>query len=186
MAESRKKEPEQVRARLLKSAAELAAEKGLSAITIAETARRAGVSTGGLFHHFSNKHKLIEELIGVFMDSFQARLERLMAADPEPRGRFTRAYLTTSLKCEDDELLEGGRVAGLAMSIAEDPRGAARWTAWMTEELLKTGEDPSSTLGQIIRYAADGLWLEAYSSPELNLVRRQAVLDHLLEMTRQL
>ena len=182
----RKKEPELVRARLLRSAAELAADRGLSAVTIAETAKRAGVSTGGLFHHFPSKGKLIEALVNDFMERFEAHLVRLMARDQEPRGRFTRAYLRASLDCEDDDLLEGGRVVGLAVAIALDSRGAARWASWMTEQLLKNGEDPSSALGRIIRYAADGLWLEANVSADPDRESRLEVMAQLMAMTRQL
>jgi AcrR family transcriptional regulator len=59
-AYSRKKQPEQVRRALLDCAAQLAVENGLSAVTLQAVAEAAGVTKGGLLHHFASKQILIE------------------------------------------------------------------------------------------------------------------------------
>ena len=56
-AHHRKKQPEQVRRTLLDCAARIAAEQGIANVTVQAVAEAAGVTKGGLFHHFpEQKH----------------------------------------------------------------------------------------------------------------------------------
>ncbi|NEU35488.1 TetR/AcrR family transcriptional regulator, partial [bacterium LRH843] len=51
-ASPRKKAPEQVRQSILQHAICLAAEKGVTGVSIQAVADLVGVSKGGVFHHF--------------------------------------------------------------------------------------------------------------------------------------
>ena len=75
-AHHRKKNPEQVRLRLLQSARRLALENGLGAVSIEVVAAEAGVTKGGLFHHFPNKKALIDAVFQHMLRDFEADLER--------------------------------------------------------------------------------------------------------------
>ncbi|MBP8939478.1 MAG: helix-turn-helix transcriptional regulator, partial [Agrobacterium sp.] len=59
-AHERKKQPEIVRRSLLDCAAKLAADQGVAALSIQAVADAAGVTKGGLFHHFASKQALLE------------------------------------------------------------------------------------------------------------------------------
>ena len=185
MAASRKKQPQEVRSRLLKATAEVAAEQGLDAVTIAEVSKRAGVTSGGLFHHFPSKKHLIDELINACTLSFENRIEKLISQDPEPRGRFTRAYLLAS-NCEADYCEESAHIGNVLMAMNRDPEISRRWMGWLEDQMKKYGAEDDPVLGDIIRYAADGLWLEEYIMKTVDKVRRQTVMDRLLKMTRTL
>jgi AcrR family transcriptional regulator len=76
-AHHRKKQPEQVRRALLDCAAQIAAEQGAAAITIQAVAERAGVTKGGLLHHFDSKQAL---LAAVFSDLLE-QMDREISAD---------------------------------------------------------------------------------------------------------
>lgn len=81
------------RDKLCETAIEIAAREGLSAMTLDNVARHAGVSKGGVTYHFPSKEKLVEAVV----EHFGQRLERLVlervANDPHPRHRWARAML---------------------------------------------------------------------------------------------
>ncbi|WP_010667510.1 TetR/AcrR family transcriptional regulator [Acetobacter aceti] len=56
-------------------------------------ARDAGVSKGGLLHHFANKKALLDGF-HAGNGNFQARHPCLMQKDPVETGRATRAYIS--------------------------------------------------------------------------------------------
>lgn len=58
----RKKQPELVRQQLLDVTAQVLADKGTAHLTLDLVAREAGVTKGGLLHHFPNKNALLEAL----------------------------------------------------------------------------------------------------------------------------
>ncbi|MDF3884015.1 TetR/AcrR family transcriptional regulator, partial [Cupriavidus basilensis] len=71
-AHRRKKQPDVLRPQLLQSAAQLALESGLRAVTLDAVAARAGVSKGGLQHHFRNKQALLDALFDDAVETFNA------------------------------------------------------------------------------------------------------------------
>ena len=61
-------------ARLLQTAATLFAERGVTAVTMTEIARAAGVGQGTLYRHFANKSDLCMALIDAQMCDFQEQV----------------------------------------------------------------------------------------------------------------
>ncbi|MDQ1833378.1 TetR/AcrR family transcriptional regulator [Massilia scottii] len=47
---------------MLSCAAKIAVEEGQAGVTVQAVAQAAGVSKGGLFHHFANKQALVESM----------------------------------------------------------------------------------------------------------------------------
>lgn len=60
--------------RILDVANKVIAEKGLNCFTLDEVAKAAGISKGGLLHHYPSKDKLIKALIENYIDLFQSRV----------------------------------------------------------------------------------------------------------------
>lgn len=158
-AHRRKKQPEALRQGLLLATARLAVERGVQAVTLDAVASRAGVSKGGLQHHFRSKQALLEALYSEVHTRFAADIAETIAADPEPRGRTTRAYVrasTRGFKQADD------KACWQAMNaiIMADPALIERWKAWdqavSKPDLAAKGERARLLL---CRLAADGLWL---------------------------
>jgi AcrR family transcriptional regulator len=179
----KKKQPDLVKAQLLESAAFVVVEYGLGSLTLDLVAQKAGVSKGGLIHHFRNKRALVEGLFNYLLTIFEASVNDCIAQDPEPRGRFSRAYVKTSAfpKNEPNESkLQGTFV--LAMS--NDEPLAEIWRKWQTSQMEKYSEDTASVVGQMVRYAADGLWLEACTGTKIDDEKvRGSVIERLIEMT---
>ena len=90
-AHSRKKQPEAVRRDLLRNAITLASAPGVSGLSLQQVSDAAGVTKGGLLHHFPSKQALVDAVFDFLMALFTGALAEAMTPDPEPHGRVTRA-----------------------------------------------------------------------------------------------
>jgi AcrR family transcriptional regulator len=86
------------RERILAAAVQVAIRDGVLAMTLEAVAREAGVSKGGLLHHFASKDELIAAMLEHYSLKVQRALEAAMAADGNRRGRFFRSYVRTILE----------------------------------------------------------------------------------------
>lgn len=151
-AHHRKKQPEQVRAQLIDNAKRLALQGGLAAVSVEAVATAAGVTKGGLFHHFPSKQALIDAVFQHLLEEFEADLQARMAADPEPCGRFTRAYVASVFDVGAD-----AQWGPLWIATLTDPRLRKIWGGWITTQISTYGE--AGLLLETVRFAADGVWL---------------------------
>lgn len=179
----RKKQPQLVRTQLLEAAAHVIVERGLGGLTLDLVAKRAGVSKGGLIHHFPSKQALVEELFQALVATFEGELGRLMDNDPEPRGRFLRAYLGTVLLpafgAFDSKLL-----GACALVMITDKCLADAWWDWYEGMLCLHAAEFHTPMSHVIRYAADGLWLESCTGHgDRTDSRRREVVAHLMRLT---
>lgn len=151
-AHRRKKNPELVRMQLIRSARKLALENGLGRVGVDAVATDAGVTKGGLFHHFPSKQALIDAVFEHMLDEFGADLDARMAADPEPYGRFTRAYVLSVFEVGAD-----AQWGPLWMATLTDPQLRQMWGTWFNAQLARSGEYDLPL--ENARFAADGIWL---------------------------
>lgn len=96
------------REQICRAAASVIAEHGFAGATMRLVAERAGVSTGMLNHHFSNRMAMLEETLVFVSRRTQARVAATVdAAQPgEPRLR----ELIRSLTPTESEMIETWRV----------------------------------------------------------------------------
>ncbi|PVM90634.1 TetR/AcrR family transcriptional regulator [Caulobacter endophyticus] len=153
-AYNRPKQPEQVRRALLEAAVALAEEQGLGGITVQAVADRAGVTKGGLFHHFANKQALIDAVFDFMLEQMEESLDRLMAQDEGGHGAFTRAYVISTFECCDMAL--SGQA--LTISMVTDPALRRRWRGWIDARLARHADTDSAPSLHVVRLAADGYW----------------------------
>ena len=183
---SKKKQPEAVRAQLMEAAAQAATEGGLGSLTLDLVAHKAGVSKGGLIHHYPTRQALIDALFSTLLHMFQKNIEERILHDPDSRGRFTRAYVkATALPREAPA--ESKLLGAFALAMSNDARLAELWFRWLKSQMEAYQEDASSVTGRMIRYAADGIWLEDCTGGNMNTAEeRQAVIEHLIRLTYSL
>jgi len=124
-------------------------------VSLEVIAREAGVSKGGLLHHFSSKEDLLVAVAEQVLARFRAAVERALDPDDTGPGRLVRAYVTTSL-----QQLEASQVrdeATLMAALGAIPevvsRARADGRAWRAA-LREDGLDPVRT--SVIVRAADG------------------------------
>lgn len=177
-AHKRQKDPDGVRRGLLDHASAIAARQGLTDVTVAAVASAAGVTKGGLFHHFTNKKALVEAMFDDQLEQLGERLNAIMGDDPVHHGRFTRAYVIVATSVgEEDRRIWG------ALSSALSPGSdlCQRWYAWLDECIEAHHETDASPGLEIIRLAADGAWLMAIT--RIPMIDFSRLRDRLLFMT---
>jgi AcrR family transcriptional regulator len=82
------REPVDRRERILASAAELFARKGVSATTVREIADEVGILSGSLYHHFESKEAIVDEIISSYLEDLRSRYQKVLAPDTNPRNQL--------------------------------------------------------------------------------------------------
>src|SRR5215469_9143244 len=153
----RKKQPERVRQQLLEVTARLSLEQGIAAVTLDKVSQAAGVSKGGLLHHFPNKLALLDGLFDELIARFDEAIETAMADDDVKQGRFTRAYLTVCFALDVQE--EGQDWQVLTIALLAEPHLKARWRDWVARRSTEFAATDGSPNCLLARFTADGVWL---------------------------
>lgn len=96
----RQQQAEKTRQRLLDAAMKVAQTEGALALTLDAVARAAGVSKGGLLHHFPGKDTLIEALLNQLFSDFEARVNDYAEQETVDTGRWLRAYVRATFDPE--------------------------------------------------------------------------------------
>lgn len=177
----RRKQPEIIRRRLLDETARIALEKGLQAVTVEAVARGAGVTKGGLFHHFPSKEALMQAVFEDQLQHFDALIDMQMDRDGASHGCFTRAYVTAVLD------IENGTPAALSNAMIVNADLRRLWSVWLRRRLERHGATDAGPELEIIRYAADGYWLTDLWEVDADLkTGRDAFREQLLFKTRNI
>lgn len=153
-AHQRKKEPEQVRNALLECAARMTAEQGLAHVSLEAVARAAGVTKGGLLHHFPNKNALIEAMFEKMVTELDQLIDEYMDRDEMAFGRFTRAYVEAAFSDVSPDPADPWEA--LCMSSIIEPELQKRWSDWMVSRLKRHEATDNDPMLEIVRMAADG------------------------------
>lgn len=189
LAHTRKKQPELVRRTILDCAGQVIAEHGMAGLSIKAVADAAGVSKGGVFHHFPNRQALIEAMLHDLLEQGDRDIDTLMATDPIPYGRFTRAYIRLVLS--DDNPDRTATSIALVQGSLFDPQTGGLWNSWLHDRLHRHAETDSDPALEVPRLAADGAWLITCIQnalpdaphPDFLRSRLPALTERLLAMT---
>lgn len=180
----RKKDPARLYEQLLESAAMIAGRDGIASLSLNAVAREAGVSKGGLLHHFPNKQALIFALFARLLAIMEKAITELMAADNISYGRFTRAYLRYLSAPELTDTQESRQLMVLSLAMPDEPVLRKCWRDWMLDHLAKGDDLDNSHTGTLVRYAADGIWLsELTEGRTMSAAHRRALVSDLTRMT---
>lgn len=172
---------ERTRRAVLEAAEQAVAQKGTK-VSLAEIAALAGVTKGGLLHHFRSRDALVEALV---VHTIQRIWDEVLAHVDQDEGRpgaFTRGYVR-ALTGGSDYLARvfspSGLLASLgAQEVAElsSPFEQDDARAW-DEAFAADGLPPGRALA--VRFAADGLAVAAgtpYVSDEQLALAREELL----------
>ncbi|MET0527866.1 MAG: TetR/AcrR family transcriptional regulator [Microvirga sp.] len=167
---------------MLRAAAQIAAQQGVQALTLEAVAKQAGASKGALLHHFSSKADLLEAMMTNLIERFEDDLDRYAEADPDPRGRRTRAVINA---CAHSASYENRLGVAIVAAMHFDPALLKRWqelaARWLEEDLAEA--DPVQA--SILRLVTNGLWAsETFGLYPMDAKQRAAVVERLLAMTR--
>jgi len=168
---------------ILDAAMTLVARRGAGA-SVADMAKAAGVSKGGLLYHFPTKDDLLRAGAIDLFESFRTRVYE--AAQPEPEGvpgRLTRAYIRISFAdAAGDSVREVIAVAAqlMAEKLIQEMSDAdgRRWR----DELMADGLADSTV--RLIIAATDGVSSAPLWGTVLDEADQRALEQELLAMTR--
>ena len=182
--------PTDIRHRILDAAERLILAEGVPGLTIAAAAAEAGLSKGGLLHHFGSKEALLaalmDRLAGFVRDAFEATV----AATPEGPGRLARACIRWQFEdsaCTDERT---DRAAAVFLAAHHhDPRlldPIRRVFEGFRDRVEADGLPPGR--GMVVWAACDGLFMarlfSLYSLAEAERRVMQAALLGLVEAAR--
>lgn len=175
----RKNNPAALRLKLLDCAAKLIVDHGLQSLTLESVAREAGVSKGGLLHHYSGKDALIGGLFEMVVEWFDIQVDAAIDRDETRPARFSKAYLQVIANMDMSVPAEK-HLSVLILMLSSDPHYCARWNAWVDERLQQHSQTDASPMARTLRLAADGLWLsDLGGGPDSDPSIRRAILQFL-------
>lgn len=168
------RDPGRTREAVLTAAAEAMAERG-TGVSLDHVAQRAGISKGGLLHHFANREALIVALVQDAQQRLREQVLQHLDLSENTPGKLLRAYvraLTSGSEATRQYFTAAPSWAGVYQipTVAEI---AAADAAWWNENLAADGLAPERIL--VVRRAAEGLAAAvAYGDESPESVRRAA------------
>ena len=166
---------------IVDAAEDVVAEAGASHMTLEAVAAKAGVSKGGLLHHFPTKEALLEAMIGRLIEKREDSRKKVLEGLPEGPARELKAYIRSGL-VRDPKTERVG--APILAALAHNPKLAEpvrkiikkRYT-----EFSKAGGKSGKAM--VLALAADGLLFhEVVSLSPFTEEQRGKVVEELLEM----
>jgi AcrR family transcriptional regulator len=150
-----------LRDRMLDAAEVVVVRQGIANLTLDAVAAEAGLSKGGLLHHFPNKDRLIEAMVTRAAANQRAYYQNACERAPEGAGRMARGVLTnclTDVESWTDQLRRSS--AAVFAALAHKPALIEPMRAVYSELYRRLEADglPDGA-GEAVAAAADGLWL---------------------------
>lgn len=149
------------RDKLLAAAEAVVVRQGIANLTLDAVAAQAGVSKGGLLHHFPSKDRLVEALVQRSADNWRTCYTEAYEKTPPGPGRMARAVLDHCLSdaaCWTEELRHSS--SAVFAALAQNPSLIAPMREAYNELHRRIAEDglPPGVSEAVIS-AIDGLWL---------------------------
>ncbi len=146
---------------LLDAAEVVVARQGFANLTLDAVAAEAGMSKGGLLHHFRTKDRLIEALVTRAAENWRMCWMGSYEKAPEGPGRMTRGLLNHCLS-ETHSWTEQLRRSSAAVfaALAQNPSLIEPMRAAYSELHQRIADDGLPPgVGEAVVTAIDGLWL---------------------------
>jgi len=136
----------------------------------------------GVFYHFPTKEALIQGIMARLIERFEGYLDAEAARDPQPGGRWARAFVCASFRMDEETVAV---FTPLLAAIAYDPGLLAPLRAHLAEWRHKTEEGMERTTAVVTRLASYALWLNGlFSLNDRDDHERRAVSDRLVALTQ--
>jgi AcrR family transcriptional regulator len=168
MTSSAAGQPASRRDELLELAAAMFAERGLRATTVRDIADSAGILSGSLYHHFSSKEEMVDELLRGFLDWLFDRYQEIVATEPNPLERLKGLFMTSFEAIADRHSQvviyqdEAKRLSGQPRFSYVDDRNKEQRKMWV--DVLNQGIEegyfrPDIDVDLVYRFIRDTTWV---------------------------
>lgn len=170
--------PSDLRQRALAAALLIATRDGVASLTLDAVVKEAAISKGGLTHHFPSKDALVLALVEKLVFEFEGMVLASSEADPEPVGRYVRAFMAA---LASPELVTLGRALLAAVALNTELLEPLRASQRRCMKRIENDGLPPVVACQCMLFA-DALWFGAIFDlprpPEATLHElRTALLD---------
>lgn len=165
---------------ILAAANEIVRTGGPAALTLAEAARVAGVSKGGLLYHFASKDALIAGMIEHALDTFEQDVDAQARCEPVVPGQWLRTFVRVTFAARPEHAPSLSILAAASVNpelLEPVSRYFERWHA----RAISDGCDPA--MATIVRLASDGLWFaDIFTTTSPQGAERANLLERLLTL----
>ncbi len=147
-----------------------------------KVAQEAGISKGGLMHHFTSKEALLYAVAQDTVDRFEADYEAQLAQEiVDKPGRKIRAYINTVLADSESTSPNSNPILLSFLRATDDnPTTDTRFTYW---QKIIEDDDLDIVTASIIRLAVDGLlYTEIIDNSLIDPSLRQQIRERLLAL----
>ena len=175
--------PDDTRRDILDAARAALVQKGRSA-SLADIARQAQVTKGGLLYHFGTKEDLFAALADDLLRSFDDLLTSMVEPDDHEPGRLCRAYVRASFVPWTPDDLDAVSPILLAIVVDDDHVEAIveRFTVDLDARLRDDGL-PADVV-ELVVAAADGASMQPLWWAGVDQAHRQRLEARLIALTR--
>ncbi|MGE3163298.1 MAG: TetR/AcrR family transcriptional regulator [Planctomycetota bacterium] len=147
---------------LLDAVEAVVARLGIASLTLDAVAAEAGMSKGGLLHHFPTKDRLVEGLVTRCAEGWRACYMQALSQTPDGPGRMARALLHHCLsdaECWTEQLRSSS--SAVFAALAQNPSLIQPMRAVYSDLHHRIANDGLPTgVGEAVAAAIDGLWLD--------------------------
>ena len=161
-------QPPTRRDELLELAATMFAERGLRATTVRDIADSAGILSGSLYHHFSSKEEMVDEVLRGFLDWLFARYQEIVDTEPNPlerlKGLFMASFEAIELRHAQVVIYqdEAKRLSSQGRFAYVEGRNKEQRKMWM--DVLNQGIEegyfrPDLDVDLVYRFIRDTTWV---------------------------
>jgi AcrR family transcriptional regulator len=153
---------------LLDLAATMFAERGLRATTVRDIADSAGILSGSLYHHFSSKEEMVDEVLRGFLDWLFERYQEIVATEPNPLERLKGLFMASFEAIEHRHAQvviyqdEAKRLTGQPrFSYVEDRNKEQRkmWLDLLNQGMAEGYFRPDIDVDLVYRFIRDTTWV---------------------------
>lgn len=146
---------------LLDATEHVVAAHGVAGLTLDAVAKAAGVSKGGLLHHFPTKDRLIEAVIQRTVDRWKQSLEEARSEEPAGPGHTARALVRLCLSdvsaCAEQCRQSSTAILSVLVHQSDRRTSLHDFYSDLTETIRNEGLP--SGVGDVVLACVDGLWL---------------------------
>jgi AcrR family transcriptional regulator len=145
----------ETRRRIVQAARELVVERGYAGVSTSEIQRRAGVSRGGLYHHFASRKELMAAVMGAIEADLAQRLAAAVADAGDPLSQ-----LRVGAQWYLDECLRSREIQRIGLYEGRQALGWERWRESVAPHgvaMLVAGLQAAMDAGPIVRLVPSAL-----------------------------
>jgi len=144
------------------------AERGLRATTVRDIADSAGILSGSLYHHFSSKEEMVDEVLRTFLSWLFDRYQHIVDTEPNPLARLKGLFMASfdAIEHRHAEVViyqdEAKRLSSQPrFSYVEElnQRHRAMWLDVLNEGIAQGYFQPGMDVDLVYRFIRDTTWV---------------------------